>query len=297
MAKNLYVLISTKNSRHYTSRAIESFLKYTRLENSDEFYVIDNDGEGDYNYGVDVVINETAKSFSKNVNDIIARANGRDIFVLSNDVIFTPNWSEPLKQYSNVILLPSCNQTHLYTSRDRLLTLKPSMSLDEISNDQSLMDCVNQHKSLRMSSFFERLVMGFYVFRLPATIYNIVGLFDEQFGLGGGEDVDYRLRTLFAGFQVKYHSQSYLLHFGGKSTWDGPEHKKETEERNQQYTETFSNKWGEDLTNFCLVGGVPEPVIKKHNLENLIVNQEFNLAIKALLNIKQRNINENSILD
>jgi hypothetical protein len=94
---------------------------------------------------------------------------------------------------------------------------------------------------------------------------------------------------LAAGHQVKYHSQSYLLHFAGKSTWDGPEQLTETQNRNRQYMEKFSSKWGEDLANLCLVGGNPAPVIEKYNLENQIQNQDFNQAIKTLLNTQQRN--------
>jgi hypothetical protein len=134
MTKNLYAMISTKNSRYYTDQAVASFLKSTKLTDNDEFYLIDNDHEGDYDYGVKVSINNTPKSFAANVNDMIARADGRDVFVLSNDVSFTPNWSEPLKQYSNILLLPSCNQTHLYKSQDGLLDLRPSMHINDLIN-------------------------------------------------------------------------------------------------------------------------------------------------------------------
>lgn len=289
MPKNLFVMISTKNSRYYTDFAVKSFLRSTRLSKDDEFYLIDNDAESNYKYGVDVSINYSPKSFAQNVNDIIARADGRDIFVLSNDVVFTPGWAEPLKQYSNILLLPSCNQTHLYKSTDNLLELKTSMTINELTSWASLLDCVEQHKKSVKPGFFETLIMGFYVFRLPAAIYKQVGLFDNQFGVGGGEDVDYRLRTLEQGYQVKYHSQSYLLHFAGKSTWDGPEQDEETRQRNKRYIEKFSSKWGEDLANLCLVGGFPLPVITKYGLEDLVHNQEFNQIIKTLLNTEQRN--------
>lgn len=285
MPKNLYAMISTKTSRQYTDLAVSSFLKSTKL-NGDEFYIIDNDNENNYRYGIEIQTNENPKSFAANVNDIISRADGRDVFILSNDVVFTPDWSEPLKQYPNVLLLPSCNQTHLYKSRDNLLELTYTMSLENFSNWDSLVDCSIQHKNYVQPGFFERLLMGFYVFRIPANIYKRVGFFDEQFGIGGGEDVDYRLRTLCEGFQVKYHSQSYLLHFSGKSTWDGPEQVKETLERNRMYRENFSKKWGEDLANLCLVGGNPLPVIEKYQIETLVHNQEFNRAIKTLLNIE-----------
>lgn len=285
MPQHLYAMISTKNSRHYTDLAVPSFLKSTKL-GSDEFYVIDNDSEGNYDYGVEVQVNDRPKSFAANVNDMIARAQGRDVFVLSNDVVFTPRWDEPLRQYSNILTLPSCNQTHLYRSHDGLLELKPSMAINELSSWEALVDCAEQHKRSVKQGFFERLLMGFYVFKLPAKIYNTVGLFDEGFGIGGGEDVDYRLRTLAAGFQVKYHSQSYLLHFAGKSTWDGPEQQREIEERNKKYFTAFADKWGIDLANLCLIGGNPGLVIEQYHLENQIRNQEFNLAIKALLNSK-----------
>lgn len=289
MPASLYAMISTRNSRYYTDQAVSSFLKSTKLSTQDEFYLIDNDNEGDYDYGVNVTVNNTPKSFAANVNDMINRADGRDIFVLSNDVIFTPGWNEPLKQYSNILLLPSCNQTHLYTSSDGTLELKPSMQIDEYRNWYSLIDCAKQHQKNLKQGFFERLLMGFYVFRLPPAIYNTVGFFDEQFGVGGGEDVDYRLRTINLGYEVKYHSQSYLLHFAGKSTWDGPEKAEQTLIRNREYRSKFVEKWGEDLSNLCLVGGDPGSVIDRYNLYEPINNQKFNLAIKTLLNTTQRN--------
>lgn len=156
MAKNLYAMISTKTSRHYTDQAVTTFLKSTKLSKDDEFYLIDNDGEGDYNYGVEVSKNQIPKSFAQNVNDMIERAAGRDLFVLSNDVVFTPNWAEPLKQYSNVLLLPSCNQTHLYRSSDGLLELKTSMHIEELKEWSSLIDCAEQHKKLNKPGFLNK---------------------------------------------------------------------------------------------------------------------------------------------
>jgi GT2 family glycosyltransferase len=283
-------MISTKNSNHYTWISLESFFKTTTLGVNDKFYLVDNDNEGIYNnLGVDVVSNTRPKSFAKNVNDAIARANGKDVVVLSNDVIFTPGWNIPLVHYSKVLLLPSCNQTHLYSSKDGLLNLKTSVTIDEY-NDQfySLVDIAQQHRKNIRPGFFEMLLMGFYVFKLPAEIYNKVGLFDEQFGVGGGEDIDYRIRVLQAGFTVKYHSQSYLLHFAGKSTWDGPEKTEETPERNKKYRMLFANKWGNDLAELCLTGGHPGPVIEKYSLQDLLRAQEFNKAINVVLNNTKR---------
>ena len=42
----------------------------------------------------------------------IAVSEGKDLIVMNNDVIFTPNWSELLGNSEDAITIPSCNQTH-----------------------------------------------------------------------------------------------------------------------------------------------------------------------------------------
>lgn len=283
---NLYAMISTKSSNFYTKLAIESFFKNTKLRPSDKFYLIDNDNEGIYNnLGIDVIKNTQPKSFAKNVNDMIELANGLDLVLLSNDVVFTPNWIDALNQYPNILLLPSCNQTHLYTSSDESLELLAFMDIDRFNNQHpALNEIVNHHRRSNRAGFFERLLMGFYVFRLPASIYKKIGMFDEQFGVGGGEDIDYRLRCIQQNVPVKYYSHSYLLHFAGKSTWDGPEKQQEVQERNAKYMQLFSNKWGSDIANLCLVGGNPLATIEKYNLHIFINSQEYSRAINTVLN-------------
>lgn len=282
MTSNLYAMITTKSSNSYTPVALDSFFKSTVLTNKDEFVLIDNDNEGTYN-SVPVIQHIVPKSFAENCNFLLEKANGRTLFLLSNDVAFTPLWAEPLKQYSNLLLLPSCNQTHLY-STDRL-SLRSSMHLNEYNNQYHNLAKISQlHKTQNSSGFFERLLMGFYVFMLPPAVYEKVGLFDESFGVGGGEDVDYRLRAIRHQVPVKYVTQSYLLHFAGKSTWDGPEQVQEIEQRNKQYFELFSKKWGSDLANLCLIGGDPMSVIEKYNLLHFMQQGKFSDAIKIVLN-------------
>jgi O-antigen biosynthesis protein len=291
MTGNLYAMITTRNSRAYTNIALDTFFKSTRLKSNDEFVLIDNDNECDYQTLGIVINNREPKSFAKNCNDMIDRAAGRNCFLLSNDVAFTPRWNEPLTQYSNILSIPSCNQTHLYSVGN--LNLQPSMSIGEYNNQYvELARATNLHKSQNRIGLYERLLMGFYVFMIPAGVYKKVGYFDETFGVGGGEDVDYRLRAIQQDVPVKYLSQSYLLHFAGKSTWDGPEQQQEVNERNKKYFSTFAVKWGEDLANLCLVGGNAITVIEKYQLHSLIQAQEFSKAIKVVLNTTNRTTHE-----
>jgi hypothetical protein len=130
MKGTLYAIISTRKSDHYTGLAIDSFLKNTKLSSNDCFYLVDNDNTGKYaDRNISVINNPSPQSFAKNVNDLIGIADGRDIVVLNNDIVFTLDWAEPLKGYDNAILLPCCNQTHVYSNQN--LTIEPSMNLEQ----------------------------------------------------------------------------------------------------------------------------------------------------------------------
>lgn len=280
----LFAMITSKNSRSYADLALRSFFKYTKLSSKDEFVLIDNDNENNYLYD-NTICNPYPKSFSSNCNEIIKAANGRNIIIISNDVVLTPDWEQPLKQLSNMICLPSCNQTHLYQYKN--LQLKPSMTIDQFDNKFFELEKISiLHKKTNSKSYYEKLLMGFYLFSLPAQIYEKIGYFDERFGIGGGEDVDYRLRAIQCNIPVKYIHQSYVLHFGGKTTWDGPETKTQILERNQKYFNEFSNKWGDDLANLCLVGSSIDPltIIKKYNFNISDSTQDYSMLIKAIVN-------------
>ena len=284
MRSTIFLMITTKYSDQYTDLAISSFFRFTKLRPNDIFYLIDNDKTVTIQRpNVTVIVNEQPKSFAKNINDIINIADGKDIVVLSNDIILTENWLQPLTQHNNVIVIPSCNQTHEYTT-DKL-TLTNSMYIDQFDNNfYALSDIVRRHKQLNPAGFYERLLMPFYAFRLPYEIYSKVGLFDESFGVGGGEDVDYRIRAIQLGFNVKYTTQSYLLHFQGKSLWDSGETSDETKQRDKIYFDRFIEKWGSDLSNLLLVGGQPQPIVQKYLLENSTITD----MIKTLLSVREK---------
>ncbi len=129
---------------------------------------------------------------------------------------------------------------------------------------------------------FEKLLMPFYCFKIPYEIIDSVGYFDEDFN-NGGEDVDYRIRTIQSGFDVKYCS-AFALHFNGKSSWNGVETSQETQNRNEKYISYFREKWGEDLFNLCVVLGNPMSVIEKYNLFEYIKTSRFNDMIFDVIN-------------
>lgn len=250
----LYGMVTVKSSDSYTLVALDTFGKHTRLGENDSFILIDNDGywttQHSQEYSnVACLVNSAPKSFSENVNQLIELADAaqRDLVFLSNDVVFTPNWSQRLLSDPNCISLPSCNQTH---NRG----FPPTLSLDTFGNQFGKLNTQAHLHSVEFPSTYERLLMPFYVFKLPRNVYQRIGLWDTGFVMGA-EDVDYRLRALQQGVNVQYCS-SFLLHFQGTSTWNGAETVYETQTRNQAYTSQFQQKWGQQLTDVCIGGNL-----------------------------------------
>lgn len=279
----VFGIIDTKTSSKYTLKALESFFKHTKLSKDDEFVLVDNDAEWIQNYNhiakIDVdkiIVNSEPKNTSYNINQIIQLGldKEKDILIITNDVVFTPNWFNRLIPDDRTISIPSCNQTHEYG-------IPHSLSIEDFSNYGLLNTLAHRHHAFN-SNPFERLVMPTYVCRIPYEVAKVVGLFDDVFNVGG-EDVDYRIRALRAGFDVKYCS-SFLLHFNGKSSWNGVETPEQTRDRDIRYRTHFKQKWGEDLFNLCITGGNPLVTLNKYSLHNLVTQGKFNELILKVAN-------------
>ena len=248
-------MVTLKSSHDYTNYAIDSFFKNTKLNNSDKFILIDNDGcelDKFSNYKkIKIIKNKFPMSFAKNVNQSInyALKNKKDLIFLNNDIIFTKNWVQPLNLNSKSISIPVSNQMFSYESDCGNLKLKPTMNLKDFNKNYVLLDeIVTKHiKKYKLQQKAQGLLMPFFCFKIPYQILNEVGNFDEIF-VHGAEDVDYRIRCAKKGYEVYFILDSYLLHFHGKSSWDGVETNKQTEARNKLYTESFLKKWEKDLT-------------------------------------------------
>ena len=255
-------MVNTAKSRGYTPLAVSSFLAQTDFDRSggDRFFLIDNDqslGERfkEFSKDLDLIANPTPKSFAENVNQILGIAidDHADLVFLNNDLIFTENWYEPLRRRSGAITIPVCNQQELYGVNN--FQLKPQMDLEDyIGHEADLATIVRLRLGglERSKVYISPSFLPFYCFRLPIEVSKDVGLFDDRFGIGGGEDVDYRIRTHLRGFGVELAMESYILHFMGKSTWRGGETQVEVHARNQSYTRKFIEKYGLEMAKIFL---------------------------------------------
>lgn len=278
----LYGMVTLKVTNEYANKAVDSFFSNTILNSDDRFIMVDNDGDfkSNWNNGRisedNFILNDKLESFSYNMNILMRLAikENKDLVFLSNDVIFTPNWSELLVTDDMTLSIPSCNQTHN-------LGIPSSLSMDEFSDRYDILNQISLQVNNEMK-YFQSMLMPFYVLRIPLKILKEVGEYDEMFVVGG-EDVDYRLRCLIKGFNVTY-TPSFLLHFNGKSSWNGVENIQQTKERDYNYKIRFISKWGLDLKDICFINSDSMRVINKFRLNDLISNGDYNNLILKVIN-------------
>jgi len=266
----LFGMVTTAKSNHFTPYALNSFFVTTQLNNGDILILVDNDNVwDDISYPqLNIIKNSSPMSFAANINQLLRIANKRelDFVMLNNDIVLTLGWRESIEKDNNIICIPSCNQTHTYFDSNNKPLIPNVMNLSEYNGNYFMLSEVVNHHVKSNQGYYERFYMAFYLFRLPRQVYIKVGMFDEDFMPAGGEDVDYRIRAAQAGFKTMYTNDSYVLHFHGKSSWDGAEAQKETEQRNSAYFQQFIKKYNEDLAHLCLQIGNPTPVINKLNI-------------------------------
>ena len=280
-----------KSSHFFTAYALESFFKCTKLDDGDQFLLIDNDGNNLEKFSayerISIIKNNNPLSFAENVNQGIsaAKKGKKNLIFLNNDIIFTRNWFQPLASISKSISIPACNQLFQYESDCQKLKIKHTMKLEDFNENYELLnDIVLKHKrKFKPQQQFQTPLMAFYCFKIPFEILNEIGYFDNTFGKCGGEDIDYRIRCAIKGYEVNFVLDSYLLHFHGKSTWDGHESMDQIEKRNAIYTEAFLKKWGKEMTQIFILRKDFLNILENKNLMDLYKKGKFGDLIRKLL--------------
>jgi len=283
-------MVTVKSSNFYTTHALKSFFKYTKLKENDEFILIDND-----NCSLDMFSNFTKVkllknnkplNFAENVNQgiEIAIKNKKNLFFLTNDIIFTESWIDPLLLKNESISIPSNNQIFNYQSTSGNLKLKTTMNFHASNeNYKELEEIVEEHKKkFKKNQQYQTLLMPFFCFKIPYKILSEVGYFDTSYGTGGGEDVDYRIRSTLKNYEVNFILDSYLLHFHGKSTW-AVETLEQTKKRNEAYIKVFLKKWGNEINQIFIIRKNFSHILEEKNLQILYKKGRFGDLIRKIL--------------
>ena len=286
----IFAMVTTNASTQYTRVALNSFFHTTPLRSQDLFILIDNDN--DYTIPqslqdkqIDHIKNATPKSFAENANVAISKAlaNKADLFFLNNDVVFTKDWLNPLLLEEARIITPLSNRELQYHSKH--FTTSSHMDLSSYLQVPEALEKINHYHRNNNSGYLQVLGLPFFTVKLPYRIMSAVGFFDEAYGLGGGEDFDYCVRAYLEGFSVCYACQSFVLHFGGKSTWSGVETRIELRRREYGIKNHFALKWGKTLQNIMIEEN-HEAITSCKKLHQLINDNQHRKVLESLLHIE-----------
>ena len=286
---HVFCFVSSAKTEDYSRLALYSFFLKTKLETGDIFVFVNNDGTNAFRkeYPIDIYINnKNPKSWATNFNKglRIAKKFKKHFVVITNDIVFTDNWFEPLKQRDDAILIPACNINYLYNSAE--FKTSPCMQLDEyIGKEKYLENIVAFHQQhFKFDHLQEKIFMQMYLGRIPYQIHDEIGYFDYTFSNCGGEDMDYRIRSAIKGFKTMIANHSLTLHFHGKSSWDGNETTEQERIRREQYLKRGVRKWGEDLTEIFIKGTNAKEWAYKLGLKKEFDNGESFNIIRKLKN-------------
>ena len=202
------IIIPVYNALDYAALCVESVLENT----SDfEIIIVDNGSNPPVPAGFPfsecrVLRNEENLGFPVGANQGVSVSSGKYLCILNSDTIVMPNWADNLIASLQVadIVSPCCN-TRGYGPQQISLTYY----------DKETLDAAVVEYTLQATPEVEYLnwLVGFCMV-LPRTVWDALGGFDEDFGLGNGEDQDFCIKAVTAGYMVGVTRNVFIHHFG-----------------------------------------------------------------------------------
>jgi GT2 family glycosyltransferase/tetratricopeptide (TPR) repeat protein/2-polyprenyl-3-methyl-5-hydroxy-6-metoxy-1,4-benzoquinol methylase len=208
------IVVLAHNQVEYTRLCLQSIRKHTHLPH--ELIVVDN-GSSDGTQqllrsteGVRVITNPTNVGFSKGVNQGLRAAEGTNLLLLNNDTVVTPGWLPRLLRclYSEPSVGAVGPLTNAASGPQQIPVPYPTLAgLDGFAWDLG-----------RGGGEYQEVarVVGFCLL-MRREVFEKIGPFDEQFGLGTFEDDDYCLRIRKAGYRLLINRGCFIHHFAGRT--------------------------------------------------------------------------------
>ncbi len=196
------VVMAVKDNLEWTEQSIVSILK-TPLE-SLELILIDNGSQEEtqhYLEGVEAILirNEKNQGCAAAWNQGVRAARGEFVCIVNNDIDVPCDWLLRLK--------------HFYQSHAYALV---SPAIKEGSMDYDLEQENKRYRKVFEGTVFEDEFRGVALFARK-TLFDEVGLFDENFRWGKYEDEDFFLRMQSCGLKTAVTTDVCIHHYGSKT--------------------------------------------------------------------------------
>ena len=221
------IIIPIHNAYDLSKRCIESVLKNTSKEHR---LLLVDDGSTDRRVAplfwllaewpadhLLRILNGSAQGLVKTINHCLKVSDG-DVIILNSDTEVPPNWIERMDAarmaYPNVAAVcPLSNFATVYSVPNAGMNDMPAYLTVE------QMDRIIEETSFKLRPIVPT-TMGFCMMMIRYAI-DIIGGFDEAFGLGYGEEVDWTLRARATGFVCVLADDLFVYHKGKASFGTG----------------------------------------------------------------------------
>jgi len=149
------------------------------------------------------------RGFPVTCNNGIKYAQGEYICLLNTDTWVTPKWLQKMIEVGDAlpragILGPSTN------IGKQVLSYKVISRMRDLNKIGALIAREN-------AGLLQEMYLSGFCFVVKKEVFDKVGLFDERFGLGTGEEGEFTTRAIDANYQSLWVKDAYVHHFGGKS--------------------------------------------------------------------------------
>lgn len=215
----LSIVIPMYNQFDFTKACIDSIVRNTE---DYEIILVDNGSDKRemcklYNkyYSMD---NLTVFSFDKNegfpkaVNIGIEISSGEYVCLLNNDVVVTPNWWKIIKSHFDRVnfsgIVSPCTNECAGIQRISVNRYLNQNELDQVA--------IKFYEENKGKYEIVNAVIGFCMF-IGRDVIDSIGLFDESFGLGNSEDIDFCLRANDIGYEILIARDCFVHHYGSKT--------------------------------------------------------------------------------
>ncbi|WP_166243647.1 glycosyltransferase [Paenibacillus turpanensis] len=239
-AKVTSIILVTYNKLQYTKACIESIRAHT-APGTYEIIVVDNNSTDDtvswlqMQEDIKCIFNQGNAGFPKACNQGAEIATGDYILFLNNDTLVTKNWLDLLIECLDSsedigAVGPVSNSCSYYQSIP--VPYKNTKDMYAFAEDYNKQD----------SSLWEQRIklIGFCML-IKSEVLDVVGLFDERFGVGNYEDDDLSFRIVQAGYKLFLCKNVFIHHFGSVSFSEDIAMYRNVISQNSK---VFEEKWG-----------------------------------------------------
>ena len=186
--------------------------------------------------GLRIITNKVNLGFIKAVNQGLKAGRGKNFLVLHNDTLLPPFWLESflslLAKVANIGLIGPSYHSHSHDN----------FPVPVYANVDEFLLAAEKHRRYYLHSWADADLLWSACLFFSRSIYETVGEFDANFGMGFFENDDFCLRIRAAGKKVLTDNAVYAHHFGGATVQNSTVGREILFERSMAQ---FVFKWGE----------------------------------------------------